>query len=411
MKIVVVNDASLARGGATGLSLLQAKLLHERGLEVVFVAADRGGNEELELSGIRSYCAGNDPLTKAPKHVAMTRGLYNPNVSALLRSVIAKEDGPDTVYHVHSWSKTLTPAVFSALQSVASRVFIHAHDFFLACPNGGFMDYKAMQPCHRDALSMSCLSTNCDKRSYAQKGWRVARQLVLQRALPRHAPWAGILMIHPAMADRLEAYGYPRESLVPLRNPAVALASERITAEANGGYLFIGRVEPEKGVEELITAAGATGVALTAIGDGPLREELMARYPEVTFPGWLTRDEMLQHARRARALIMPSRYPEPFGLVAAEASLAGLPVIVSKGALLGPEIADRKLGWMVDTRDPDLFAALLSEVAALPEEEIRAISLRAFSGEAGLCLSPEAWIDAQLGLYASALDRAPVSAA
>ncbi len=398
-KVIIVNDASVARGGATGLSLLQARELSSRGIQTVFAAADREPNAELADLGVTLYNAGSDPLMKAPPHVAATRGLYNSAVRDMLERVIAAEDGPDTVYHVHSWSKTLTPAVFSALQRVAPRTFIHAHDFFLACPNGGFMDYQAMRPCTRTPLSTSCLATNCDKRSYAQKMWRVSRQLVLRKSLPRHAPWGGILMIHPDMAPSLENAGYPAERLVPLRNPATSLSETRIAAEANDRILFIGRVEAEKGVEDLIAAAESAGVALTIAGEGPLREPLAAKHPEVRFTGWLDRAGMLAEARGARALVMPSRYPEPFGLVAAEASLAGLPVIVSSSALLGAEIARHRIGWTCDTRDPEAFAALLRKVAETPDKTIQAMSEKGFSGEASLCLTTDAWIDAQLDLY------------
>lgn len=411
MKTVIVNDASIARGGATGLSLLQARMLRDRGIDTVFAAADRGGNEDLAALGVRIYTAGSDPLMKAPPHVAATRGLYNSAVKAMLEDVIAREDGPDTVYHVHSWSKTLTPAVFAALSTVAPRVFIHAHDFFLACPNGGFMDYQAMRPCARLPLSASCLTTHCDKRSYAQKMWRVSRQLVLRRALPRRAPWAGILMIHPAMAPRLSASGYPDERLIPLRNPASALSETRIAAEQNRRFLFIGRVEAEKGVEELIAAAAAADVPLTVVGEGPLREPLAARYPGIRFTGWLERDAILREARTARALVMPSRYPEPFGLVAAEASLSGLPVILSESALLADEIDRGGIGWACDTRNPEAFSGLLKRVAALPDAQLAEMSRRGHAGTAGLSMTPDAWIDAQLALYARATGARPASVA
>lgn len=398
-RVVIVNDASVARGGATGLSLLQARLLRERGIDAVFAAADRGGNSELEALGVRTYHAHSDPLMKAPPHVAATRGLYNPAVKEMVARVIAAEDGPGTVYHVHSWSKTLTPAVFAALQPVADRCFIHAHDYFLACPNGGFMDYRRMLPCDRVALSGACLTTNCDKRSALQKAWRVSRQLVLRRTLPRTAPWAGILLIHPAMAPRLAESGYPAKLLVPVRNPANAISQARIAAEDNTRFLFIGRVEAEKGIEDLIAAAARAGVALTVVGDGPLREPLAAAHPGVRFTGWLDHAAILDEARQARALVMPSRYPEPFGLVAAEASLSGLPVILAETALLAEEIVAHRAGWACDTRDASAFAALLSVVAAMPSETIAQISVNGFSGVAGLCNTPEKWIDAQLELY------------
>ncbi|ETD90725.1 glycosyltransferase [Rhodobacter capsulatus] len=400
-KVVILNDASVARGGATGLALLQARLLRARGLAVVFASADRGaGAAALRDIGVEVHLAGAQPLTEAAPHVAATRGLYNPAVARMLARVIAAHDGPDTVYHVHSWSKALTPAVFAALRPVAPRVFIHAHDFFLACPNGGFMDYQAMRPCARRGLSAACLTTQCDKRSFAQKLWRSARQAILHRSLPRRAPWGGIVLIHPAMAPRLVAQGYPAERLRVLRNPAEALSPRRIPAETNRGFLFIGRIEAEKGIEELIAAAQAAGVALTVVGEGPLRGPLSRAHPQLRFTGWLDRAGMLAEAQQARAVVMPSRYPEPFGLVAAEAVLSGLPVILSEPALLAPEIAAQGLGWACDTRDPAAFAALLRQVADLPPAALRQVSEAGFGARAGLCLTTDAWCDGLLELYA-----------
>ena len=412
-RIVIVNDASQARGGATGLALLQARMLAQRGFEVCFVAGDRDPNADLAALGVTLFNAGTDPLMKAPPHVAATRGLWSRPVQALLDKVISETDTPDTVYHVHSWSKTLTPSAFRALARVAPRVFIHAHDFFLACPNGGFMDYQAMKPCSRTPLSVSCLTTQCDKRNLAQKGWRVSRQLLLRKSLPRTAPWGGILVIHPKMTDLLVQSGYPRDRIHTVRNPANALTARRIPAEKNARFLFIGRVEAEKGIEDVVAAARKAGVALTVVGDGPLREPLAAAHPDVRFTGWLDRQDIHAEAEGARALLMPSRYPEPFGLVAAEASLSGLPVVTSQTAMLGSEITAGRIGWSCDTLDTAAFAALLKQIADLPDTEMEALSKRAFSGDAGLCLTPDAWLDAQVSLYERAISagQAPVKAA
>ncbi|MEM9785156.1 MAG: glycosyltransferase family 4 protein [Pseudomonadota bacterium] len=403
MKVVILNDASVARGGATGLALLQAQSLAARGIKTTFVTGDRGEEATLAAQGVAVVALGHDPLMRAPPHVAATRGLWSRRVAADVAKLVAAQDTPDTVYHVHSWSKTLTPSVFTALRSVAARVFIHAHDFFLACPNGGYMDYRRMQACDRVPLSYDCLTTNCDKRSYAQKLWRVSRQRLLRRALPPDAPWGGVLMIHPAMAPHLERGGWPPHLLQTLRNPATPLISERVRAEDNSGALFIGRVEAEKGVEDAAIAAGIAGLSLTVVGEGPLRQRLTQRYPNVRFTGWLDRQAIGTEAARARVVVMPSRYPEPFGLVAAEASLSGLPVLTSQTAFLGPEITSAGLGMMCDTRDPTSFAAALSAIEGFPAASIAEISRRGRSGAAGLSTTPDCWIDMQIAFYNAAL--------
>ncbi|WPY96665.1 glycosyltransferase (plasmid) [Limimaricola variabilis] len=410
LRVVVINDASLARGGATGLALLQARLLRERGIEVVFAAGDSGDNAELRAIGVDLRALGGQQLIKAPRAQAATRGIYNPAARRFIAEIVEEMSDARTVFHVHGFSKTLSPSIFAALAPVRARSFLHAHDFFLACPNGAFMDYRAAAPCSRKPLSADCLSTHCDKRSYAQKLWRVTRQATLWRTLERGADWAGLLMIHPAMRPFLEMSGYPPGLLTALRNPAIGFREERVAAEANRGVVFVGRVEAEKGIEDLVAAAARAGVSLTVIGDGPLRESLEAAHPEVRFLGWMSREQIGAAIGDARALVMPSRYPEPFGLVAAEASLSGLPVILGRHALLGTEIERLGLGLACDTRDPVAFAATLARIDAMPAAEIEAISRRGHSGAAGLCTTPAEWIEAQIGRYRAALE-APARAA
>ncbi|MEP2474849.1 MAG: glycosyltransferase, partial [Paracoccaceae bacterium] len=106
-----------------------------------------------------------------------------------------------------------------------------------------------------------------------------------------------------------------------------------------------------------------------------------------------------------RGVVMPSRYPEPFGLVATEASLSGMPVVAADTALLGAEIAAAGLGYMCNTRDIDVFADALRRLAHMDRVALRAMSLKAASGVAGLCLSQDQWINAQVTLYDQALSE------
>ncbi|MDA5558144.1 glycosyltransferase family 4 protein [Shimia sp. MMG029] len=399
-RVVVLNDASVARGGATGLAMKQARLLCERGVQVLYVAGDRSPEHALFPDhDIDVRHVGGMALMKRGKVAAATQGLYSGAARDFVAHLIAEEDTPDTVYHVHSFSKALTPSIFSALQTVAERVFIHGHDFFLACPNGGFMDYQREQACERRPLSMGCLSTQCDKRNGAQKAWRVARQLALHRAMPRTSAWGGILMIHPAMRRFFEMAGYDAEALHTVRNPAQALTAERVPVEENDRFFFIGRVEAEKGIGDLIAAAQLAQVPLSVVGTGPLEDSLRKAHPEVTFYGWQERSEIGRALMGARALVMPSRYPEPFGLVAAEASLSGLPVVLSESALLGPEMAQKGLGFTCNPLDHSGLAATLRSVAEMPRDEIIEMSRAGASGDGALCTSPDSWMDTQLAHY------------
>ncbi len=100
-----------------------------------------------------------------------------------------------------------------------------------------------------------------------------------------------------------------------------------------------------------------------------------------------------------RALVMPSRTPEPFGLVAAEASLSGLPVILSEQSLLSKDFSEHNLGFRCNTETPAKIATVLADVAALPADQVKAMSERAHAGTAGIAMVPDDWIEHLIALY------------
>lgn len=404
-RVVIVNDASTAWGGATGLALLSAQLLTARGIPVTFVAGDQGDGDVLAALGVDVVAVGGRGLVNEPRLRAATRGIYNTTARDQLADWIRDHDGPGVVYHLHGWSKILSPAIFDALKPVARRTVIHAHDFFLACPNGGFMDYRQNTPCARTPLAFECLKTNCDKRSYGQKLWRVGRQGMLSPRLIG-VPWSRIVMIHGRMAPYLERAGLDPALLAELPNPTEPICRDRVPVEGNGDFLFIGRVEPEKGIEDAIAAAQLAGIRLRVVGEGPLRVPLAERHPDVDFLGWKSRDEMAGILAGARALIMPSRYPEPYGLVAAEAARSGLPVILAETAFLGPDFVRLGIGLCCDCRDPDELAAAIIQIRDMAPDRIREMSLRARRDADLVSTTPEAWIDGLLDHYARAVHDA-----
>lgn len=274
---------------------------------------------------------------------------------------------------------------------------------FLACPNGVYMDYQEGKVCERRPLSFSCVTTNCDKRSYAQKLWRVARHRTLFRSLDPAAGWAGIVAIHPDAVPRLARAGYPPEMFHVLRNPVVPFSRERIRAEANRDFVYVGRLEADKGVLDLARSARRVGVPLKCIGDGALREQLTREFPEVQLTGWRSKAEIGALVAGARVLVMPSRHSEPFALVLAEAAGSGLPVAVAETALMAPEIARAGLGLAFDVFDSDGFDATLAALRDMSAPDIKAMSTRGFLGHTRIATTEDEWIEGLLALYGAAM--------
>ena len=214
--VVILNDFASAQGGAGYLATTLANRLAALGIPVTFISGDAGHHDWSD--GVTNVALGGTALLDGPKAVQAVRGLYNRAAARQVRDWINQNDTPRTVYHLHNWSNILSPAIFDALADVAARCVVHAHDFFLACPNGTFLDYPRTQVCTRTPLSAACITTQCDKRSYPQKLWRSARQQVLAARLRPHLQQARFVMIHTAMRPLLERAIQPKH-LLAIRNP------------------------------------------------------------------------------------------------------------------------------------------------------------------------------------------------
>lgn len=106
----------------------------------------------------------------------------------------------------------------------------------------------------------------------------------------------------------------------------------------NHDLLFVGRLVSDKGADLLLQAlARLPGRRLTITGDGPEASALVWRAEEwkvadrVTFTGPKRGEELARLMNAHRILVVPSRWAEPFGIVALEGAASGCTVVASDG--------------------------------------------------------------------------------
>src|SRR5207237_6324249 len=107
---------------------------------------------------------------------------------------------------------------------------------------------------------------------------------------------------------------------------------------------------------------------------------LMAE-PGVTALGSLHRSELWERMRRAAVVLCPSRWDEPFGLVAAEAQAAGTPVVGYRRGALAEVIADGETGFLVPEGDIDAAAEAVQRAQQLDRTACRGRAARALDIE------------------------------
>lgn len=229
-------------------------------------------------------------------------------------------------------------------------------------------------------------------------------------ATARLARWAlagcdRVEVVSSDLGERLERVtGVRADAVAPMPLDDATLAATPSPRAARGPgqplqVLAVGRLVPEKGFTELITALARLDrrAELVIAGDGPerdrLRRQAAAEGVTLGLPGRLAPEVL--HGAYARAdVVVVASHREGFGLVACEAACHGTPVVAtdSGGArdLLDPAA-------LVAPGDVDALAAAIAAVAADPAAARRQAA--AVADRARARLSPDAAADRAVAAY------------
>jgi glycosyltransferase involved in cell wall biosynthesis len=351
--IVIVNDFGSINGGAAQVAIHTALGLARLGYRVYYFCAVPPVDRELAAnSNIQVVCTQQaDLLSSGSRFLAALQGLWNRKSARQFGQLLATLSPEETVIHVHGWTKALSHSILYAAQRKKFLMVLTLHDYFIACPNGGFFNYPRQQNCPLRALSVPCILTHCDSRNYAHKLWRVVRG-ELQKYIAK-VP-AGIkyyISVSHKSEDILAPYLPKNAKVFHLRSPVSITKDSRIMAEENRFLLGIGRLSPEKGFSLLAQSAAELEKEVVFIGEGEKKEELQKINPKATFTGWLSPEEIREKMKEARVLVFPSLWHETQGLVVQEAAANGIPALVSDSSAASELIENNVTGVLFRSND------------------------------------------------------------
>ena len=359
--IVVVNDFAHVNGGAAQVALSSALALRGRGYDVTLLSAVEPIMPELRQAGVEVIITGQYQIGDDPHRLrAAGQGLWNRVAARQARQLRHRLDPRRTIIHLHGWSKALSSSVVQPLIASGFPVVVTMHDYFLACPNGGFYNFQKNKVCPLIPLSLSCIRSHCDKNSYSQKLWRVARQMVQKHGggLPHKVNH--FIAVSDFSKAILAPFLPPDSTLHYLPNPIFVERLEPARPQENQLFLFVGRLSPEKGPFLFAEAVRRVNCPAAFIGDGECRSELSRRYPEIEISGWVNHQDILRHLRLARAVVFPSLCPETSGMTVAEAAALGIPAIVGDNSAAREAVIDGRTGlWFKGGDVADLAAKII----------------------------------------------------
>jgi glycosyltransferase involved in cell wall biosynthesis len=287
-----------------------------------------------------------------------------------------------------SWGGRLALGGLVAASSTAARRavrgwradVVHAHWWF---PSG----LAAASPVLRGGVPLVITMHGSDVRLAA--GVAAARSLfagVTARAARVTAVSRWLCAQAVAMAPALRCDVGPMPAATHLFSPDAAAPRD--------GWLFVGRLNAQKGIAHLVRALARQRhpERLTVVGDGPDAAALDALATELGVASRITwrraivpQSELADFYRRARALVVPS-IDEGLGLVAVEAMLCETPVVAFASGGLPDVVVEGRTGWLVPPGDVDALAATLDRVVTAPElaelgREGRSAALATFAPE------------------------------
>jgi glycosyltransferase involved in cell wall biosynthesis len=316
-------------------------------------------------------------LARAHAALGLLRGGLQPaDVAAAVRLSGAR------VVHAHNLLPALGWRALAAARACGARVVLHLHQYRLVCAIGVcFTRGAECTRCHgRNTLPgvrLGCRGSAPEALAYGASLALWQRRLLAQadavivpsvfarerlRQLGAPLPWERVHVIAPPLRTPATTVAWDTASMCVAASD-LAAAAPPVSGEPPRSYaLVVSRLAPEKGVDVAIDACRVAGIALVVAGDGPERVALERRADEgaVRFAGHVDDEELARLRAGAAIALVPSRSGESFGLAAAEAMAAGLPVAASRvGAL--PELLDGQS--LVPPGDAGALAGAIARLA------------------------------------------------
>jgi glycosyltransferase involved in cell wall biosynthesis len=369
MRIVIISSLYGTAGGGSGVMAQHlAHGLVVAGHAVTVITMGQHREYEVDVDhGIRIYRfrpVSLYPLQVKDKHPAWQKmiwqmiDIYNPHAVHVLRKVLKKES-PDVI-HINKM-RGFSGAVWSvATDLFPGRVIQTCHD------------YESMSP---DGLLRGSIGNMALNNKWPVRGYQLIRARLSSSISIVTAPSKFTL-------SRIAKSGlFPNAETVVIPNThgwddeqLRTIQAEHNSSPAQGiCFLFIGRLESEKGVLELCEAFSSLytrhpSLRLDIAGSGTLEPYLREKYSShsgIRFLGMVDGKPKEDALQRATVVVVPSNVEEVFGLANIEAFAFGKPVVASNIGGIPELVHTGETGWLFEPGKVDSLKEVLEGVISI----------------------------------------------
>lgn len=343
-RVLLVHNAYQHAGGEDSVFADEAALLKRKGHDIFEMRRD---NHELGDMGRASLAMQTVWSARTHRETLDVLERYQPQV-----------------VHVHNTLPLISPSLYWACARAGVPVVQTLHNFRLACPQAMFLrEGRVCESCI-GRLPLPALRHGCYRDSRVQTAV-VVGMLALHRGL---GTWRNKVTRYIALNEFCRAKfvqaGLPARRVVV--KPNFADIDRDLDPGPRAGFLFVGRLSPEKGIGVLAEAWGTCpGLSLRVAGTGAGGATLEP-CAGVTMLGSLAQPQVQREMRGAVALVLPSLWYENFPRTLVEAFGAGLPVIASRMGAMAELVEPGVTGLLFEPGDAQELGAVLRWAAEHP---------------------------------------------
>lgn len=344
MRILIVNKFARVTGGADAYCLDLAVSMRSRGHEVAFLATRDPANSENNGAFVPPTVirATREKLDARSQLRVASSALWNSSAYDATRKLIASFR-PDVV-SAHKLYPQLSVSPLVAAKRAGVPIVQTAHDYEFvsasAIDDTGRRTDRDEASLRFRALNSALFAIKCS---------------VHRRSVAR---W---IAVSDFVAKRLRAAGIDARVVL---NPAPPPIANRVPFAQRNGLVFAGRLTAEKGITDVLRLAELLpGTRVSVAGDGPAAwvvKETAGRLSNLNYLGQIDRKATMDLLSRAFAVVVPSLWQEPAGLVALEAMASGTPVVIYSVGGLAEYVKKARAGILVEPSPEGLAAACAS---------------------------------------------------
>lgn len=364
LRILQVHNGYQIPGGEDVVAANEKRLLEMNGHKVASYSRNN-----TELNGIK-------PLRK---FLLPFTAVYSLKTYREVKRII-REEKIDLV-HVHNTLMMVSPSVFYAAFHCHVPVVQTLHNFRMLCPAGSFFrGDRICEECAEHGLQCS-LKYNCYRGSKAET-FVSAAILKIHRMLGTYHK-VNFICLTEFNKEKLSQLNKSGREVIDLNKVYIKpnftfQDDENFESSRNLDYfLFVGRVEALKGIDVLIQAfEQMPDQRLVVAGDGPLmgqmKEYIKAHdMKNVEFAGYLSKPQLQEKYRKARAVIMSSQCYEAFAMTIAEAYSYGVPVIAGDIGNLRNMVEEKSTGIRFRYDSPEDLVQKVRQYNVMDIEEMK----------------------------------------